>query len=39
MYVTKQTYRYKLQTSGYHWGEGSRKGQDRGLQLSTNYYV
>ena len=35
----KQTPRYTEQTSGYQWGEGSRKGQDRGRGLRcTNYY-
>ena len=36
----KQTHRYREQTSGYQWGEGSGKGQDRGRGLrSTCYWV
>ena len=36
----KQTHRYKEQTSGYSWREGSREGQDRDRRLKgTNYYV
>ena len=34
----KQTHRYREQTSGYQWGEGSGEGQyrHRGLR-GTNY--
>ena len=42
MYIIKQkqTHRYREQTSGYQWGEGSRERQDRGMGLrDTNYYV
>ena len=36
----KQTHRYRKQTSGYHWGEGRREGQDRGMGLKDiNYCV
>ena len=36
----KQTHRYREQTSGYHWGEESGEGQDRGRELTdTNYCV
>ena len=32
--------RYRKQTSGYQWGEGSGKGHNRGRGLrDTNYYV
>ena len=36
----KQTHRYREQTSGYQWGEGSGEGQysNRGLR-GINYYV
>ena len=36
----KQTHRYREQTSGYQWGEGSgeRDYAVRGLR-GTNYYV
>ena len=38
MNVTKQ--RYREQTSGDQWGEGSGEGQDRGWGLrGTNNYV
>ena len=34
----KQTHRYRKQTSGYQWEEGSGEGQDRGMELrGTNY--
>ena len=37
---TKQTHRYREQTSGYQWGEWSGEGQDRGMGLrDINYYV
>ena len=42
MYVAKQeqAHRYRKQTSGYQWGEGRGKGQDRGKGLrDTNYYL
>ena len=42
MNITKQkkTHRYWEQTSGYQWGEGRGKGQDKGRGLrGTNYYV
>ena len=42
MYITKQkqTYRYREQTSGYQWKEGSREWQDMSMGLrGTNYYV
>ena len=40
MSVTKQTYRYRRQISGYRWGEGKGEGQDRGMGLrGTNYCV
>ena len=29
----KQTHRYREQTSGYQWGEGSREEHDRGRGL------
>ena len=29
----KQTHRYRKQTSGCHWGEGSEEGQNRGREL------
>ena len=36
----KQTHRYREQTSGYQWGEGSGEGQCRGRGLrGTNYYT
>ena len=36
----KQTHKYREQTSGYQWGEGSEEGQDRSRGLrDTNYYV
>ena len=36
----KQTHRYKKQTSGYQWGEGSGEGQDWGRGLgSKDHYV
>ena len=36
----KQTHRYREQTSGYQWGEGRGKKQDRdGGLRDTNYYV
>ena len=36
----KQTHRYREQTSGYQWGEGSGEEQYRGKRLrGTNYYV
>ena len=36
----KQTHRYREQTSGYQWGEGSGEGQDVGRGLrGTNYYL
>ena len=36
----KQTYRYREQTSGYQWGEGTRDRQNRSRGLrGTNYYV
>ena len=36
----KQTHRYRKQTCGYQWGEGSREGQERGRGLrGTNYYT
>ena len=40
-HINKQlTHRYKEQTSGCQWGEGSGKGQERGRRISgTNYYV
>ena len=28
MNITKQTHRYRKQTSGYQWGEGMGEGQD-----------
>ena len=33
----KQTHRYREQTSGYQWGDGSGEGQDsgRGLAIQT----
>ena len=35
-----EMHRYREQTSGYHWGEGSGEGKERGKGLSgTNYYV
>ena len=35
-----QTHRYREQTSGYQWGEGSGEGQDSSMGLTgTNYYV
>ena len=34
----KQTHRYREQTNGYQWGEGSGEEQDRGRGLrGTNY--
>ena len=30
---TKQTHRYREQTSFYQWGEGRKEGQDRGREL------
>ena len=33
----KETDRYRKQTSGYHWGDGSGEEQGRGLK-DTNYY-
>ena len=42
MYVTKQmhTHRYKKHTSGCQCREGSRKVQDRSVQLKdSNYYI
>ena len=36
----KQTHKYRKQTSGYWWGEGSWEGQDRGRGFRwKNYYV
>ena len=36
----KQTHRYREQTSGYQWGEGRSKGQDRDWGLrGTNYFM
>ena len=36
----KQTHKYRKQTSGYWWGEGSWEGQDRGRGFRRkNYYV
>ena len=36
----KQTHRYREQTSGYEWGEGMKKGQDKGRRLKgTDGYV
>ena len=29
----KQTHRYREQTNGYQWGEGSGEEQDRGRRL------
>ena len=35
----KQTHRYREQTSGFQWGEGSGEGQDKGRGLrGPNYY-
>ena len=35
----KQAHRFKEQTNGYQWGEGSEEGQDSGIWLGgTNYY-
>ena len=34
----KQTHRYREQTGGYQWREGSGEGQGRVLR-GTNYYV
>ena len=40
MNITKQTHRYREQSSGYQWGEGSGEGEDRDRGLrSTNYYL
>ena len=42
MNITKQkkTRRYREQTNGYQWREGSAEGQDRGRELrGTNYYI
>ena len=34
----EQTHRYREQTNGYQWGEGSGEEQDRGRGLrGTNY--
>ena len=42
MYTTKQkqAHRYREQTSGYQWGDGSGEGQDsgRGLEMQTVLY-
>ena len=36
----KQIHRYREQTSGYQWREGSGEGQYKGRGLrDTNYYV
>ena len=36
----KQTHRYREQSSGYQWEEGSGEGQNRGWGLrGTNYYI
>ena len=36
----KQTHRYREQTSGYQWEEGSEEEQDRGRGLrGINYYA
>ena len=35
-----QIYRYREETSGYQWGEGSGEGQNRSRGLrGANYYV
>ena len=42
MYITrhKPAHRYREQTNGYHWGEGWREVQDRGMLLiGSNCYV
>ena len=37
---SKQTHRYREQTSDYQWGEWSGKWQERGRTLrETSYYV
>ena len=33
MYITKQTHRYREQSSGYQRGGGREEGQDRGRVL------
>ena len=36
----KQTHRYREQSSGCQWGEGSGQGYDRGMRFrDTNYYA
>ena len=38
--IAKQKQTHREQTSGYHWGEGIREGQDRDRGLrGTNYYA
>ena len=40
MNITKQTQRYREQTSGYQWGKWLVEGQGRGRELrGTNYKV
>ena len=42
MYIAKekQTHRYRKQTSGYQWEEGSEQRQNRNMGLGdTNYCV
>ena len=42
MNITKknQTHRYREQISGYQWGKGWEKGQDRDRGLrDTKYYI
>ena len=34
----KQAHRYREQTSGYQWGEGRSKGQDRSYEVQTTMY-
>ena len=39
---SKQTHRYREQTSAYKWGEGGEEGRDRGRDRwlrHTNYYA
>ena len=36
----EKTHKYRRQTSGYQWREGSREGHVRGMRLrDTNHYV
>ena len=31
--ITKQTHRYREQTSGYQWGEGREERHDKGRRI------